>query len=136
MSRLLSDPTITELPWHDASVDSINASWSKDGIVMVGLRIKLNPEESLQPLIHLGVNTTIIDVQFKQVWRLTTDIRGDSTPKEVLLDWNIIQPSPLIKEIKDRGMAKDVLLRHHQLQFSGGTVMDVVFEQASLEEVF
>jgi hypothetical protein len=121
-----------KLPWHDAEVHYFNISWLENGTAQALLRIEINPEESRQPLIDVGINTAVVDIRFEQIWRLKSDIRGDSWPKEVLLDWQVIQPSPLIDEIRQRGMAQGVSLYHQRLCFSGGSVVDVLFEQVCL----
>ncbi|GEM_PF-6405697 len=125
----------TSLPWHDAEVHCFNVSWSANGIAQVVLKIEINPEESLQPFIEMGINSPIMDICFKQIWRLKSDLRGDSCPKELLLDWHIIQPSPFVTEIKNQGMAQDIPLYHQQLQFSGGSVIDLVFEEVCLTQI-
>jgi hypothetical protein len=47
---------------------------------------------------------------------------SDSWPKEVLLDWQVIQSSPLMR------------FDNQRLCFSGGSVVDVVFEQVCLKQ--
>jgi hypothetical protein len=134
MPILVNDPMLVSLPWHDAGINLLNVSWSQEGIEQVQLRVEINPEESLQPLIDIGLNGSIVDIQFNQVWWLRTDLRGDTFPREVLLTWKIIQSSPLIREINEHGAAQGIHLHHQQIRLSGGSVIDIVFEQASLDE--
>ncbi|MDM8531414.1 hypothetical protein QUF63_09585 [Anaerolineales bacterium HSG25] len=129
------DFIINALPWHDAEVHNFNISWPDDGAAQALLRLEINPEESLKPLVEIGINSTVVDIRFEQIWRLKSDIRGDSWPKEVLLDWKVIHPSPLIDDLRQHGMAQDTRLYHQQLCFSGGSVVDVVFEKICLNEV-
>jgi hypothetical protein len=135
MAILLKNLEILEWLWHDADIYRLQASWLDTGEILVNLRCEINPEESRQPLFDLGIQTSIVDVQFRNVWRLKTDFVGDIASREVILDWCIIEPSSLISQIRIKGAAIDVELFHHQIKGSGGSTVDIVFEQIWLDEV-
>jgi hypothetical protein len=134
MAILLKNLDILEWLWHDADIYKLQASWSDNGEILVNFRCEINPEESRQPLFDLGIKTSIVDVQFRNVWRLKTDFVGDMASREVILDWCVIEPSPLISQIRSNGAATDLDLFHHQIKGSGGSTIDIVFEQIWLEQ--
>ncbi|MFB2975957.1 hypothetical protein [Microseira sp. BLCC-F43] len=134
MAILLKNLDILEWLWHDADIYKLQASWSDNGEILVNFRCEINPEESRQPLFDLGIKTSIVDVQFRNVWRLKTDFVGDMASREVILDWCVIEPSPLISQIRNNGAATDIDLFHHQIKGSGGSTVDIVFEQIWLEQ--
>lgn len=135
MIILLKNLEILEWLWHDADIYRLQASWLDTGEIFVNLRCEINPEESRQPLFDLGIQTSIVDVQFRNVWRLKTDFVGDMASREVILNWCFIEASPLISEIRINGAATDLDLFHHQIKGSGGSTVDIVFEQIWLDEV-
>jgi hypothetical protein len=135
MAILLDNLNILTWLWHDANVLSLNISWAEDGAVSVHLRCKISPEEDRQPLLELGINTSIVDTNFHDVFQLKTDIQGYYFPREAVIDWRVIQPSPLIEHLKSIYPEGVDELYHHQIQCSGGTILDVVFGEVWLDEV-
>ena len=92
-----------------------------------------------QEIINLSgiswqINTSVVNVKFRNVWRLKTDFVGDMASREVILDWCVIERSPLISQIKTNGAATDIDLFHHQIKGSGGSIVDIVFEEIWLEQ--
>ncbi len=134
MAILLKNLDILEWLWHDADIYKLQTSWSDHGEILVNLRCEINPEESRQPLLDLGIKTSVVDVQFRNVWRLKTDFVGDMALREVILDWSVIEPSSLISQIRTNGAANDIDIFHHQIKGSGGSTVDIVFEQIWLEQ--
>lgn len=134
MAILLKNLDVLEWLWHDADIYKLQISWSDNGEILVNFRCEINPEESRQPLLDLGIKTSVVDVQFRNVWRLKTDFIGDMASREVILDWCVIEPSPLISQIITNGAATDIDLFHHQIKGSGGSTVDIVFEQIWLEQ--
>jgi len=134
MAILLKNLDILEWLWHDADIYNLQTSWSDNGEILVNFSCEINPEESRQPLFDRGIKTSVVDVQFRNVWRLKTDFMGDMASREVILDWCVIDPSPLISQIRTNGAATDIDLFHHQIKGSGGSTVDIVFEQIWLEQ--
>lgn len=135
MKVMLDDRKVVSIPWHDAEIYFMKTLWSENEELQVLMRVEINPEESLKPLVDVGLHGAVFDVTFLQVWRLKSDLYGDSFPKEVLMDWNIVMPSSLVDDVKRRGMAESIEIRHHQMVFSNGSVVDIVFEEMSMESV-
>src|SRR3954454_20821735 len=131
----LKDWSILNWLWHDAELYTIKAKWLDNGSAVVYLRSKINPEEDRQPLFDLGITSQVVDVQFRNTWWLRSDLVGYNADREVLVDWDTIEPSPLTEELQDRGLAKNADLIHPRIRCSGGSTFDVVFSDIWLETV-
>jgi hypothetical protein len=134
MAILLKNLEILEWLWHDADIYKLQASWSDNGEILINFRCEINPEESRQALFDLGIHTSVVEIQFRNVWRMKTDFVGEMASREVIIDWCFIERSPLISQIKTNGSASDIDLFHHQIKGSGGSTIDIVFEQIWLDE--
>jgi len=121
------------IPWHDADIHYLKTFWLEDGDIKTHLKIEINPEEDIKPLSDIGIHTYVLEVMFCEVWRLKSDLQGGTLPREVLLDWSIIDSSPLVNEIRKHGIAKNIYLRHHQIHGSSGSIVDIVFEQVFIK---
>lgn len=136
MSVFLSDYQILSLPWHDADIALVKICWSESGELLVLLQVEINPEESLQPMVEVGINASSIELIFHQVWRLKTDFRGDSLPKEVMAGWVIISKSDLLDEVTGHGEQENVRFRHHQIRCTNGSVLNIVFEYVEMKPLY
>jgi hypothetical protein len=134
MFIFLKDSVVATLPWHDSDISSLAIAWSASGFATVTMVIEINPEESLQPLIDISINAAVIKIRFDKVWQFVSKIHGDVSPKEVILDWDIFQTSLLVQEILGNTGTHNVGLRHHQLHLSGGSILDIVFEEVCIED--
>jgi len=135
MGVLLKNLEILEWLWHDAYLHLLKTAWSDSGETSVSLRCELNPEELREPLFLLGIETSLVEVQFRPVWHLKTDLIGDIADREVLLDWHVSDRTPAIELLRRNGAARDVELLHHQIKGSGGSTIDIICEMICLEEV-
>jgi hypothetical protein len=130
----LESSTMPNIPWHDAEIDQVNLTISSDGGNVISISLEINPEESLDALRKFGIKNRKLFVNYNGVWRYISDVRGDSVPREVVIDYEEKEDSPLISEIKAAGMAVGVDLRHHQIHFSAGTKLDIIFEMAYISQ--
>lgn len=124
----LDDMNLTSWLWHDAEIHFFALHWKRNGEVSLRLRTEINPEEDRSTLIDRGINSSIVDVEFRRVFRVKIDINADYSPREVILDWTEIQDSSMIIR-----PAQNKLF-HHRISCSGGSVFDIVFEQIWIAE--
>src|SRR4051812_22788544 len=101
----LKDLGIVNWLWHVAELYTLKFEWLANGRAVMYLRCKINPEEDRQPLFDVGITAQLVEVQFRDIWWLRTDIVGYNSTREVVVEWETIQPSNLIKEIQDHGLA-------------------------------
>lgn len=131
----MSNTRVLTWLWHDAAIYYLKTVWDVDGDMWVVLRSDINPEEDRRALIAIGIEESVIDVQFRGVWRFQTDLQGAYAHREVIDDWDIVTPSPLIEELRRHLGPLRVDLVHHSIRCSGGSAIDIVFEQCWLEKV-
>lgn len=134
MLIMLDEQVLRSMPLHDAEIHLLKMTWTDDGFTQVQFRVEINPEEDIMSLLKIGINSYVLDIFFENVWLFQSSILSYSIPKEVVLDWEVIQPSPLIGEIKAQGMAQSIPLYHQKIVFSGGSIMDIVFENAKMKQ--
>lgn len=113
----------------------LNAIGGDDGDMWVLLRSDINPQVDRQALFNIGIEERVIDVQFRDVWRFQTDLKGAYAHGEVIDEWDIVSPSPLIEELTKQLGPLRVDLAHHSIRCSGGSTVDIVFGQCWLEGV-
>jgi len=130
--KTLDDLTVKTIPWHDADIFNLAIEWSESGDSTINLAIKINPEEDLDSLIAIGINTDTFKIKFEHVWQFNSQIFGDTAQRAVLDDLRIIEESTLIEKIR---ASNKTLLRHYQLILSNGSVIDIVCERLFIEEI-
>ncbi len=126
---------IVEWLWHDAHIYRLKVEWSSVGEVTVYMRCGINPEEDRQPLYDLHITSPIVDIQFRSAMRVKADMMGYCATHEDLLNWDMLHPSPIIEEMRDKGVPISTSLHHHQIRGSCGSQLDIVCDEIWLEEV-
>jgi hypothetical protein len=129
MSLDLNDVHAAQILWHDAEVYHITTVRREDGDLTIYLHVDINSDEDLTSMKAIGLYMTSLLIEYRHVWRCVSDMRGDSSPREVIIDWRVIQDSDLIKPLNAVKIIPNMKLRHHQYQFSGGSQLDIVFEE-------
>jgi hypothetical protein len=132
---LLTSPETVSWLWHDADIDAINIVWSPDDELDVRILTEINPEESRQVLIDIGITSSLVELLFPKVWDVKFHIIGTYSPSGVVLNWRIYRSSDLIDSLRANGMSPTGILIHHRIECSSGTIIEIVCEDVLVNSV-
>jgi hypothetical protein len=119
--------------WHDAHVLNSHIVWLENGERNLHIRCRVNPEESRDALVQLGITTELVDIEFRDIVEAQTTISGFQSSHEVILTWQILRASTMIERIK--WPLDKALLIHHHIECSGGSIFDIVGGDVWIAEV-
>jgi hypothetical protein len=134
MKTLVDSNLLNILPVHDADFISMEVVPALDGDLKLCLVFKLHPDELLNELSKLGIVQRSLRLTCEKCWRISSNIFGVASNREAIDNWKIVKDSELIKHLKAHGLANGVELQHHRIEMSGGSSLDVLTEEASIEE--
>jgi hypothetical protein len=135
MLILVADPSKITWIWHDAELSSILLEWSHSVGLSARLRCEINPEEDRQDLIEMGITTQLVNVLFRDVRRLRSNIPDVTDGQPFMLDWDIISNTSIDGYSTDLQTSRHAGLPHHIIGCSDGSTIDIVFTELWLEEV-
>jgi len=135
MLLCVDEPSKITWIWHDAELRSIMFEWSLSAGLSVRLRSEINPEEDRQELIKMGITNQLVDVVFRDVRQMHTNVPDVTDGLPFMLDWDIIDDASIERASKDRPTSRHTGLPHHLIGCSDGSTIEIVFTQLWLEEV-
>jgi hypothetical protein len=118
MAVQFKDLDLLEWQFHDAAMHDLKLSWQQDGSLSLSLRCTVNPEENIDALTKLGIHSSSVEIEFKGVSQLHTDVPAVCSSREVILDWEHLDGNPL----------------HHRIRCSCGSLIEVTFEEVWLHD--
>jgi len=132
MRTPLNEESFLEFPLHDADYLGVTIIASpNDGRVALYLKVVTNEQEGFGG----ARKSQHVTLEFEDCRRVIPNILGTNTRREVISTWEIIADSPLIKDLKRHGFDKAIKnQKHFQLQFSGGSRIDVLAKGVILVE--
>jgi len=127
---------LSKWPLHDAEVIYLLTESGENGRVTVRLRLEINPYESLEPFTKLGITSSIIDIVFVDCNRVIWDVCGNTSNRDVLMDWDIKDNSAMYDELKKRGvpLAEAARYAHCHFEFNNGSILDILCSELSIED--
>lgn len=134
MNTSLSPSQISLLPIHDADLVSICISVSNAGEARVTIAIEIDPEESLEHLLSIGIRSRAVTLQFERSWQIISNILNYQPKREQIYDWKASSESAQITSLKERGIASGFPLTQHEFELSGGSKLAVIAENVSICE--
>jgi hypothetical protein len=134
MKQPVTSEVLGALPVHDAEFISLEVVPHLAGHVTVCLVIELHRDEPMNELLKLGIKARSIRLTYERCWQIVLNTMGVGTCKEAIGGWGVVKNSELLKNLRSLGYAQNVELKHHQIEFSGGSSVDVISEDTSIEE--
>lgn len=123
------------LPIHDAQFTSMKIVPLLDGAIELALDFNLHPDEALEELARLGIAGRSIRLNFNKCWQVASNFVGICTKPETIDGWKILEKSELLKTLKSYGFATSDEVQHYRIDFSGGSSLDILTQEASIEEL-
>ncbi len=131
MSIAIADAHFLSWLMHDADLLLLTTTWSLDGALSVFLTCQIHAEEDMASLHELGMSSSRVIVEMRDVWRSTIQLNGDYVPRPVIDHWEVEQPTTFVRTPYSTN--REGLLHHHLTTMSGSSI-DVVFESLWIEE--
>ena len=134
MKLAVTSEVLGALPVHDAEFISMQILPNSQGDVALCLAIVLHRDEPMNELLKLGIETRSIRLTYERCWQIVSNILAFGTRKEAIASWKVVGDSELLKHLRSAGYAQNVELEHQQIEFSGGSRVDVISEGIYIEE--
>jgi hypothetical protein len=134
MKILLDKVAISGLSVHDADLLSLHLEVPRTGNIDLSLTLELSPEESLGPFNVLGIKNRRIKLIFQDCWQILSNILGFTNAHGVLMNWEIIEASPLAERFIKDGLTRAFRMTHHKLTFSSGSTLELLAERTFIED--
>ena len=120
-------------PIHDSEYHSIAILPTVDGTLGLKLTLRVHEDEPLDQLVEFGLSQRSCCLVFEKCWRITTNLFGLYTARETIDRWELVPNSDLVRQVKEMGCGASIGFQHHRLLFSGGSTLDVLAEQVSIQ---
>src|SRR5882672_3734230 len=126
MKPTITEEIIAKLPVHDADFLSLRIDQSDRGNVTLAMEIVIDPEESLQAFIDIGVRTPRVHLRFERCWHVLSNLNAYQSRREQVFDWQVLVDSGQFTLFRERCGSPDMRMLHHKFEFSGGSTLEII----------
>jgi hypothetical protein len=134
MKAPLSPIVIAQLAVHDADLISVSVDCLINGDTNVLMLIEIDPEESLQSFLELGVKTRIVQIRFEKCWQIISSLTSYQHRREQIADWAAVSESAKLTELQKHCVSLPVHVFHHTFELSGGSLLEILAERVFVQD--
>jgi len=146
MAKAVDANIVSTLEVHDADVRLLECTWPMIsdaipavrpglGLLVVRVRLEINPEANFEPFAALGIASRLLEIVFDDVSEMRVRMVRVALEGVILDSWDIvgtwIEPSRF-HGVTDLPEAPD---EHHRLILISGSVVEIRCKTVKLEEV-